>query len=93
MWGIHAAAPLNAVHLGYGIGAILINLLVRPYITKQSVSIDNQNIIVPYSVTAILCLIISVGHLTFYISKLRNRRQRLQVREVSPEENDLSFAR
>ena len=76
MWGSHAAAPLNSVHLGYGLGAILINLLVRPYITKQGVSIDNQNIVVPYSVTATLCFIIALGHLAFYISKLRNRQDR-----------------
>jgi fucose permease len=45
MWGVNAAAPLNTAHLGYGIGAVLVNLLVRPFLTKNIPSInaaDNQ---------------------------------------------------
>ncbi|UJR06716.1 hypothetical protein I4U23_011003 [Adineta vaga] len=81
MWGIHAAAPLNAVHLGYGLGAIFINLLVRPFITKKASSSDNPNIIIPYSVAAGLCFLISLGHLIFYIVKVTHRRQKVQVQE------------
>ena len=81
MWGTHAAAPLNSVHLGYGLGAVFINLLVRPFITKQDLSTDSPNIVIPYSITAVLCMIISLGHLCFYILKLKHRRQKLQVQE------------
>ena len=35
MWGANAAAPLNTAHLGYGIGAVLVNLLVRPFLTQK----------------------------------------------------------
>ena len=28
MWGANAVAPLNTVELGYGIGAVFVNLLV-----------------------------------------------------------------
>ncbi len=34
MWGENAAAPLNIVQLGYGIGAVFINLLVRPFFNR-----------------------------------------------------------
>jgi fucose permease len=36
MWGVNAAAPLNTAHLGYGIGAVFVNLLVRPFLTGQT---------------------------------------------------------
>lgn len=35
MWSTNAAAPLNTAHLGYGIGAVFVNLLVRPFLTKK----------------------------------------------------------
>jgi hypothetical protein len=38
MWGVNAAAPLNTAHLGYGIGAVFVNLLVRPFLTKKALS-------------------------------------------------------
>ncbi|CAF0927362.1 unnamed protein product [Didymodactylos carnosus] len=38
MWGDHAAAPLNCVHLGYGFGAIFCNLLVRPFLGSSGVT-------------------------------------------------------
>ncbi|CAF4227956.1 unnamed protein product [Rotaria sp. Silwood2] len=98
MWGVNAAAPLNSVHLGYGLGAVFINLLVRPFITQEVLSLNvttneginstpsmvnatkvNPSIIVPYSITAILCFLIAVGHIFFYVSEVRNRKQKLQV--------------
>ena len=82
MWGTHAAAPLNAVHLGYGLGAIFVNLLVRPFITMKSSSADKRNIIIPYSIAGGLCFFIAIGHLIFYIFKIRHRRQRRQVRII-----------
>jgi fucose permease len=101
MWGANAAAPLNSVHLGYGLGAVFVNLLVRPFISKNVLPINvtnntginstlsmidatkvNPNIIIPYSITAILCFLIAVGHIFFYVSELRNRRQKLQVQQV-----------
>ncbi len=101
MWGANAAAPLNTAHLGYGIGAVFVNLLVRPFISKNVLPINvanntginstlsmidatkvNPNIIIPYSITAILCFLIAVGHIFFYVSELRNRRQKLQVQQV-----------
>jgi fucose permease len=96
MWGVNAAAPLNSVHLGYGLGAVFTNLLVRPFIAQKVLSINvtnneglnstlsmvNPNIVIPYSITAILCFLIAVGHLFFYVPELRNRRQKLQVQQV-----------
>ena len=57
MWGKHAAAPLNTVHLGYGIGAVFVNLLVRPFLTKDVIfdnttKITTQNITLSSSVYA-----------------------------------------
>ncbi|UJR17183.1 hypothetical protein I4U23_004079 [Adineta vaga] len=85
MWGVYAAAPLNAVHLGYGLGALLANLLIRPFIThtKSSSTSEwkiNRDIIIPYSITAIMCFFIAVGHLLLYILEFRKRRQKLEVK-------------
>ncbi|CAF1183850.1 unnamed protein product [Adineta ricciae] len=75
MWTVNASAPLNAVHLGYGVGAVFANLLIRPFLT-------NRNIFVPYSITAFVCLLIALGHMFLYILEIRNRRQKSRVEEV-----------
>jgi fucose permease len=101
MWGANAAAPLNTAHLGYGIGAVFVNLLVRPFLTEKvltaSIIADqgdnstllsnntiktNSNIVVPYIITATLCVLIAAGHIYFYIRALRTERQKSEVREV-----------
>ncbi|CAF3548032.1 unnamed protein product [Adineta steineri] len=41
MWGVNAAAPLNTAHLGYGIGAVCVNLLIRPFLNPKGSLIDN----------------------------------------------------
>ncbi|CAF3586079.1 unnamed protein product [Rotaria sp. Silwood1] len=98
MWDVNAAAPLSTVHFGYPIGAVVVNLFVRPFITQNVLPINvtnnnrinstlslinarklNSNIVIPYSITAILCFLIALGHIFFYVSKLRNRREKLQV--------------
>lgn len=100
MWGANAAAPLNTAHLGYGIGAVLVNLLVRPFLTKKH-SVDqslvnttltsadgkeeNSNIVIPYSITAILCGLLAAAHIFFYIKALKSERERLEVRQVIAE--------
>ena len=89
MWGVNAAAPLNLVHLGYGLGAIFVNLLVRPFISQNVLPVNvtnNKIIIVPYSITAILCFLIAIGHIFFYIAELRNRRQQ------TIENNEMDYA-
>ena len=40
MWGANAAAPLNSAHFGYGIGAIFVNLLVRPFLSQMTSSMN-----------------------------------------------------
>jgi FHS family Na+ dependent glucose MFS transporter 1 len=101
MWGVNAAAPLNAVQSGYGIGAVLVNLLVRPFLNEKVLSTSvnenegihstklsmnttwaDSNIVIPYSITAVLCVLIAVGHTYFYVRKLRNQKQKLEIRQV-----------
>jgi len=98
MWGVNAAAPLNTAHLGYGIGAVLVNLLIRPFINQKDSSPNNEgvnstllsvneirensNIVIPYSITAILCVLTAVGHAFFYVRALKTRREKLEIREV-----------
>jgi fucose permease len=93
MWGDHAAAPMNLVRLGYGLGAIFVNLLVRPFLTKNispitstlasnTVTETEANIFIPYSITAALCVLIAVVHLCFYIRVLKTEREELGVRQV-----------
>ncbi|CAF1077410.1 unnamed protein product [Adineta steineri] len=93
MWTVNAAAPLNLVHLGYGVGAIFSNLLVQPFITQKNSSLNvtnhvgtnathvNPNIVIPYSITAVLCFFVAIGHMLFYILVLRNRRQKSQEQQ------------
>jgi fucose permease len=50
MWKNRAAAPFNIVHLGYSCGAILANLLVRPFL-HNSKSHVNVNISVQLNST------------------------------------------
>ena len=86
MWGDHAAAPMNLVRLGYGLGAIFVNLLVRPFLTESiSSNIETEtkaNIFIPYSITAGLCVLIAVGHLLLFIRALKNERDKLEIRKV-----------
>lgn len=64
MWGMNSAAPLNIVRLGYGIGAILMNLFVQPFLPQS-------NLFVPYLITAILCFAIAIGYLIFYVREVQ----------------------
>ncbi|CAF1334932.1 unnamed protein product [Rotaria sordida] len=94
MWGDNVAAPLNIVHLGYGFGAVFANLLVLPFLgeditnnlpsnsSKVFIEKDESNILVPYSITAFLCLIIAIGHLIFSIREHRIRREALKNRPI-----------
>ncbi|UJR20194.1 hypothetical protein I4U23_023326 [Adineta vaga] len=78
MWNDKAAAPLNMTQLGYGIGAILVNLLVRSFLVDKSSSINITAMIIPYSITAALCFLVAIGHALFYIRKLRNPREQTE---------------
>jgi hypothetical protein len=97
MWGVNPAAPLNTAHLGYGIGAVFVNLLIRPFLTQHVLPIDieqnvtvssvnqikaNSNIFIPYSITAGLCLIIAGGHIFFYIREQKSQRHKAEIRQV-----------
>jgi fucose permease len=85
MWDTRAAAPLNLVNLGYGLGAILANLLVRPFLnnnphTNSTVSIPlNSDIRVPYLITAALSLVIGMGHFIFF---LRGKKAKVEEQKV-----------
>ena len=80
MWGDHAAAPLNLVRLGYGIGAIIVNLLVRPFlsteISSNTSTATKVNIFIPYTITATLCMLVALGHLCFYVRVLKMRKDK-----------------
>jgi len=101
MWGANVAAPLNTVHLGYGIGAVFVNLLVRPFLAQKVLTISNadnssdnstltsvntieakSNIFIPYTITAVLCVLIAAGHTFFFIRALKTQKQILEIRQV-----------
>ncbi|CAF0767607.1 unnamed protein product [Adineta steineri] len=93
MWGDNAAAPLNAVHLGYGFGAVFANVIVKPFLredittpvledsTRLTIS-ETSNIQTPYSISAGLCLLICIGHCIFAIREQRIQREALRNRSV-----------
>ena len=64
-----------SIHVTYNEGINSTLSLINP--TKV-----NSNIIIPFSITAILCFLIAVRHIFFYVVELRYRRQKLQVRQV-----------
>ena len=80
MWTDHAAAPLSCAHLGYGIGAVFVNVLVRPFLSSSTSS--SSTLLIPYSITAVLCLVVALGHLLFYTRTLKNRRDPSELRQV-----------
>ena len=93
MWGANAAAPLNTVQLGYGLGAVIVNLLVRPFLTKTVSTIDSTEapntatetrakLFIPYTVTAVCCALVALGHVFFYIRGLKTVKETLEVHEV-----------
>ncbi|CAM4754267.1 unnamed protein product [Rotaria magnacalcarata] len=96
MWGNNVAAPLNVVHLGYGFGAVFANLFVQPFLVEDTkfdsllnnnstnlIKEEKSNILVPYSITSILCLIIAIGHLLFSIREHRIRRDALKHHQIN----------
>lgn len=66
MWNEKSSVPLNIVHFGYGIGAILINLIVRPFLIG--------NIVFPYAITGVLCILVSFGHLVLFVRSLKSQK-------------------
>ncbi|CAF1382337.1 unnamed protein product [Adineta ricciae] len=78
MWADNVAAPLNVVHLGYGFGAVFANLLVRPFLSENGQS----NIRIPYSIVAIICFLITIGHLVFAIREHQIKKKALKDRPV-----------
>lgn len=96
MWGDNAATPLNVVRLGYGVGAVSANLLVRPFLTTENSPRNSTetkpNIIIPYTITATLCSVIAVGHIYFYICALKARREKPNQRHLSDTDNQTESA-
>ncbi len=95
MWGVNAAAPLNMVHLGYGFGAIFANFLVRPFLGSENLQLNNltgssslmavplnSNIQIPYTISAILCFLVGIGHLLFFIRTEKSRREKIEIKQV-----------
>lgn len=93
MWGVNAASPLNIAQLGYGIGAIFVNILVQPFLGENNLPINSTNyntstssdahIVVPYTIIGTICTLIAIGFLYFYIKELQSQRQKLQLQEVN----------
>lgn len=93
MWKDFASAPLSCAHLGYGIGAFLLNIGIRPFILQTTNSPSNgtsveqaensANIVPPYAFVSLLALIIGFGHLFFYIRKRQTSRENVDVQQVN----------
>ena len=77
LWGKDAAAPVHALHFGFGIGAMIAPQLARPFISSQENRTENQThqdpdaalapIEIPYSISAIITFTFSMVFLVFYI--------------------------
>lgn len=73
---------MNAVHLGYGIGAVLVNLVARPFLTSRTPSGSDVKIIPPYCITGALCIVVAIGNLICHILEARSSRETVEVRQV-----------
>lgn len=94
MWQDRVATPLNIVHFGYGFGAIIANLIVRPFFNvkthpnetiSRSVSMPlDADIRIPYFIAAGSCSIVASMHLTFYIWEQikKNKQNKLDYLSV-----------
>ena len=92
MWSDHVSAPLNLVHLGYGFGAVLANLLIRRSVGESIVDTNrlptnqtrssSENIETSYWLTSFFCLIVGVAHLTLAIRQIVLRRKEKRERRV-----------
>ncbi|CAF1425200.1 unnamed protein product [Adineta ricciae] len=86
IWGIHSAPPLGAIRTGYGIGALLAILLVRPFLIETGSSVSHMsngkfNITGPYLIAGSLCTLIALGHLFFASREAKNKRERLEFKQ------------
>ncbi|CAF1425123.1 unnamed protein product [Adineta ricciae] len=86
IWGIDSAPPLGAMHTGYGIGALLAILLVRPFLIETGASVNHMssekfNIIGPYLIAGSLCTLIALGNLFFAFREAKNKRERLEFKQ------------
>ena len=85
MWGDNAAAPLNIVQLGYGLGAVMLNLFVRPFLTKEvsnTATGTRGNLFIPYTITAVCCALVALGHILFYIRESKTSTEIFEIHEV-----------
>jgi len=94
MWDNRAAVPLNLVHFGYAFGAILANLLVRPFLNNKNPHVNstlstsisaplNSDIRVPYLITAALCSVIGIGHFIFLLREKNNKKVKIEEQKAS----------
>jgi len=81
---------LNIVQLGYSLGAIFVNLIVRPFLGKKINSINpnddegidlynngtttESDIVVPYSITAGFCALMAIVYVYYYIHELKKSK-------------------
>ncbi|CAF0992710.1 unnamed protein product [Adineta steineri] len=91
MWHDHSSTAMNTVHLGFGFGAVFVNLLVAPFLEKNEIIVSNvtstsilenpfsSKISIPYTITASLCFLIAIGHSLFAIREHRIQRRTLQM--------------
>ncbi|CAF5196870.1 unnamed protein product, partial [Rotaria magnacalcarata] len=43
---------------------------------------NSSSLFIPYSITALLCFLLAIGHLFFYIKEQKNHREILQVQQI-----------
>ena len=82
MWADRCTAPLNLVYFGYALGALLSLVIVQSFQADLSPSDQPArplNLVGPYTITSIFCLICSIGF-TFIAWKQRKDRHREKQR-------------
>ncbi|CAF3653406.1 unnamed protein product [Adineta steineri] len=92
MWSVHSTAPLNLVYLGYPLGAILSIIIVRSFRTTNSLIVNNStniseekqfqpDLVGPYRIASILCLISSIGFL-WIAYKQREYKKKMKIDKI-----------
>lgn len=93
MWENHSTAPLNCVYLGYPLGALLSILIVGIFRmndhTKSEIVVKESqfqsDLVGPYLIISICCLISSIGFGLITCGEYRRRKERKNLQQYNKE--------
>ena len=93
MWADRCTAPLNLVYFGYALGALLSLIIVQSFQVDPSPNDPPDrplNLVGPYTIASLFCLICSIGFTFIALKQRRERRREKQYLQKSVEKIGLN---